>query len=51
MKFTRIFTSGLSHPLEGITFETRTSQLRNMDGTSGSSEITLKVPSDWSQMA
>ena len=51
MQFTRIFTAHLSNPLEGIEFETRTSQLRNIDGTSGSQSIVIKVPSDWSQMA
>ena len=51
MKFTRIFTKDLSNPLEGIEFEQRTSQLRNMDGSSGSTSIVIRVPSDWSQMA
>ncbi len=51
MKFRRIFTANLSNPLDGIEFENRTSQLRNLDGTSGSSSITIRVPSDWSQMA
>ena len=51
MQFKRIFTAGLKDPLEGITFEMRTSQLRNMDGTAGSASISVRVPSDWSQMA
>lgn len=51
MKFKRIFTLGLANPWEGIAFETRTSQLRNQDGSLGSTSITVKVPSDWSQMA
>lgn len=51
MKFQRIFTSQLSDPYDGIEFETRTSVLRNMDGSQGSSEITIRVPSFWSQVA
>ena len=51
MKFSRIFTQGLGTPLDGIEFETRTSQLKNIDGSKGSTAITLKVPSFWSQMA
>ena len=51
MKFQRIFTANLSNPYEGLEFETRTSVLRNMDGTQGSSAITICVPAFWSQVA
>ncbi len=51
MIFQRIFTSKLSSPYEGIAFETRTSILRNMDGSLGSSAISIRVPSFWSQVA
>ncbi len=51
MNFTRIFTTDLRTPYDGIEFETRTSLLRNMDGSTGSTAISIKVPSTWSSVA
>ncbi|MFA5624131.1 MAG: adenosylcobalamin-dependent ribonucleoside-diphosphate reductase [Bradymonadales bacterium] len=51
MKCERVFTKGLANAWEGVSFESRSSMLRNLDGSASSQLITLMVPSDWSQIA
>ena len=50
MKVTRHFTAGLQSPYDGLDFETRTSIIRNPDG-SVVFESPAVVPSGWSQVA
>ncbi|MDP2791936.1 MAG: adenosylcobalamin-dependent ribonucleoside-diphosphate reductase [Rectinemataceae bacterium] len=51
MKFERLFTTPESGPYEGITWETRTSEIRNPDGKSVYKMSGAIVPSFWSQIA
>ena len=51
MKIKRIFTQGKSSPYEGITFETRTSEIRNIDGSTARKIKKVVVPAFWSQVA
>jgi ribonucleoside-diphosphate reductase alpha chain len=51
MKFERRFTKSKGLPYEGITFEERTSELRNSDGSKASKNIKVSVPQGWSQVA
>ena len=51
MKIERHFTGGEKGPYEGITWENRSSELRNPDGRLIFSEDNVTVPSTWSQIA
>ncbi len=50
MKFQRIFTTQGKSPYSGIEFEKRTSEVRNLDGST-SSTMDVTVPKSWSQVA
>ncbi len=50
MKFSRVFTSKNKSPYDGVEFEKRTSEVRNVDGSSSSS-MEVTVPKFWSQVA
>ena len=50
MKIKRLFTRKGKGPYAGMNFETRTSEVRNVDGSS-SSTMEVTVPSSWSQVA
>ncbi|MFK7929367.1 MAG: vitamin B12-dependent ribonucleotide reductase, partial [Myxococcota bacterium] len=50
MKVTRRFTLGQNTPYEALTFETRTSQIRNPDGSTVFESEAI-VPQAWSQVA
>jgi ribonucleoside-diphosphate reductase alpha chain len=51
MKIPRFFTKNLSSPYEGITFETRASEIRNLDGSLVRRIERVVVPSHFSQVA
>ena len=51
MKVERVFTRNLSSPYEGIAFETRTSEIKNSDGSVVRRMKKVIVPSFWSQVA
>ena len=51
MKVSRYFTSAESDRYEGITFEPRTSEIRNPDGSTVFKMENVMVPSHWSQVA
>jgi len=51
MNIKRHFTEGTSSPYEGIVFETRTSEIKNLDGSLVSKVKKAVVPSSWSQVA
>ncbi|MCX5901784.1 MAG: vitamin B12-dependent ribonucleotide reductase, partial [Proteobacteria bacterium] len=51
MKIERFFTRNLATPYEGITFESRKSEIKTMDGSVVSKVKKAVVPSFWSQMA
>ena len=50
MKIKRLFTRKGKGPYAGMNFEKRTSEVRNVDGSS-SSTMEVTVPSSWSQVA
>jgi len=50
VKFNRIFTKKGKGAFSGMTFEKRTSEVRNIDGSSNSS-MEVVVPNTWSQVA
>lgn len=50
MKIKRLFTKKGQTSYEGIEFETRTSEVKNLDGTS-SGALEVSVPRQWSQVA
>jgi ribonucleoside-diphosphate reductase alpha chain len=50
VKIKRVLTQDLAHPYEGMTFEKRASDVRNVDG-SKKSNMEVTVPSHWSQVA
>lgn len=50
MKIKRVFTKKGKSPYEGLKFEKRTSEVRNVDGSSRSS-MEVTVPASWSQVA
>ena len=50
MKFTRLFTRKGKSPYAGMEFEKRTSEVRNLDGSS-KSLMDVTVPKSWSQVA
>ncbi|RMF13717.1 MAG: vitamin B12-dependent ribonucleotide reductase [Candidatus Dadabacteria bacterium] len=51
MKIERRFTAGKSSPFEGIAFETRTSEIKNVDGSLVRKIEKVVVPKFWSQVA
>ncbi|MEI6125322.1 MAG: vitamin B12-dependent ribonucleotide reductase [Pseudomonadota bacterium] len=51
MKIKRHFTEGKFSPYEGIVFETRTSEIKNIDGSLVSRIKKAVVPAFWSQVA
>jgi ribonucleoside-diphosphate reductase alpha chain len=51
MKFERKFTKGSHNPYHNISFEERTSELKNSDGSNASKKIKVTVPTQWSQVA
>lgn len=51
MKVKRHFTAGKSSPFEGILFETRSSEIKNLDGSIVSRIKKAVVPAFWSQVA
>ncbi|AEJ60504.1 ribonucleoside-diphosphate reductase, adenosylcobalamin-dependent [Spirochaeta thermophila DSM 6578] len=51
MKIVRRFTEGLSDPYEGITWETRVSEIRDVEGRVIFRQENVVVPSSWSQIA
>ena len=51
MKIERFFTRNISSPYEGIAFETRTSEIKNIDGSVVRRMKKVVVPSFWSQVA
>jgi ribonucleoside-diphosphate reductase alpha chain len=51
MKVTRRFTVGKATPWDGIVFETRKSEIRNMDGSVVRKMEKVVVPGNWSQVA
>jgi ribonucleoside-diphosphate reductase alpha chain len=51
MKFKRRFCKTKNHPFNGISFEERTSELKNSDGSKASLKMTVSVPKHWSQVA
>ena len=51
MKIKRYFTEGKSSPCEGIIFEARTSEIKNMDGSLVTRIKKAVVPAFWSQVA
>ena len=51
MKVKRNFTESTSSPYEGITFDTRTSEIKNIDGSLVRRIKKVVVPVFWSQMA
>ena len=50
MKIKRLFTQKSKSPYSGMKFEKRTSEVRNVDGSS-SKQMDVSVPSSWSQVA
>lgn len=50
MKFQRLFTRKGQSPYADFKFETRSSEIKNLDGSSSSS-MTVTVPKNWSQVA
>jgi len=51
MKISRFFTQSGEDPYAGLTFESRTSEIRNPDGSTVFKMDDVKVPSGWSQVA
>lgn len=51
MKFKRLFTRKGQSPYAQLKFETRTSEVKNIDGSSSSSSMEVTVPTQWSQVA
>ena len=51
MKFTRRFTSGEKSPFDALQYETRTSVIRHVDGSSATVELKVEVPVGWTQTA
>src|SRR5690606_30990516 len=51
MKFTRLFTRNDRDPFDAFMYETRTSVIRNGDGSEASREMRVEVPCGWSQTA
>ena len=51
MKFKRRFTRGKPDPYQGITWDTRVSEIRNPDGEIIFRNSNVTVPSGWSQIA
>ena len=51
MKIKRTFTQGKSSPYEGITFEPRASEIKNVDGSTVRRIKKVVVPDFWSQVA
>lgn len=51
MKINRYFTKSSASPYEGIAFETRTSEIKNIDGSVVSRVKKVVVPACWSQVA
>jgi ribonucleoside-diphosphate reductase alpha chain len=51
MRIKRIFTQGKSSPYEGITFESRVSEIKNPDGSTVRRIKKVVVPDFWSQVA
>ncbi len=51
MKIKRTFTQGKSSPYEGITFEPRASEIKNIDGSTVRRIKKVVVPDFWSQVA
>lgn len=51
LEIRRRFTSSGGDPYEGIKFERRVSELKNIDGSEASASIEVSVPDSWSQVA
>ena len=51
MKITRFFTKDTHSPYDGIDFETRTSEIKKIDGSKVHTIKKVVVPSFWSQVA
>ena len=51
MKIKRTFTQGKSSPYDGIAFETRASEIKNVDGSMVRRIKKVVVPDFWSQVA
>ncbi len=51
MKFSRRFTSGEKSPFETLQYESRTSAIRHVDGSSATVELKVEVPVGWTQTA
>jgi ribonucleoside-diphosphate reductase alpha chain len=51
MRVTRRFTSGMTTPYDDLRFSTRTSEIRNPDGSVVFSNTNVLVPEGWSQVA
>lgn len=51
MKFNRLFTQKKGKPYDDLEFVDRTSELKNVDGSTASQKIAVKVPESWSQVA
>ena len=50
MKFQRMFTTQGESPYKNIQFEKRTSEIKNIDGSS-SNLLEVTVPTSWSEVA
>lgn len=50
MKIKRVFTKGKKSPYQGMDFEKRVSEIKNIDGSKKESQEVL-VPTNWSQVA
>ncbi len=50
MKFNRVFTTEGKSAYAGIKFDKRTSEIKNLDGSTSSS-VEVVVPNSWSQVA
>ena len=51
MTVRRMFTTPGADPLEGVTYERRTSRIKNTDGSVVFEMENAEIPSDWSQVA
>ena len=51
MQIKKKFTKNFSTPYDNLTFETRSSEIKNANGTSASQSIKVTVPESWSQVA
>ncbi|MDE3269958.1 MAG: adenosylcobalamin-dependent ribonucleoside-diphosphate reductase [Pseudomonadota bacterium] len=51
LEICRRFTSDGGNPYEGIKFEKRVSELKNLDGSEASASVEVVVPAAWNQVA